>query len=149
MVISYDSIIGAFLAKISEFDLLQLSDENKEAVCDGFLHRAVSYFRKNCKYDFTSSFDDTEREFTIEVDESDTDELIEIISEGMIVQWLKPYVNKQENLENALSTRDYSVYSPAELLLRVCNRYKSAQDDFTQYIREYSYNHNDLTKLHS
>lgn len=149
MVISYDTLTGAFLAKINEFDLLELSSENREAVVEGFIRRAVSYFKKNCKYDFTTSFDDTHREFTIDIADADYDELVEILSEGMIVQWLKPYVYKQENLENALSTRDFSVYSPAELLLRVGNQYKKAQDDFTQLIREYSFNHNDLTRLHT
>ena len=84
----------------------------------------------------------------VDVKEEDEDELIEIISEGMVVQWLKPYVYKQELLENVLNTRDFTLYSPAELLLRVGNAYAKAQKDYTQMIREYSYNHGDLTVLH-
>ena len=66
----------------------------------------------------------------------------------MLVQWLKPYVYKQEILSNVLNSRDWTTYSPAEILMRVGNAYKKAQDDYTQMIREYSYNHGDLTGLH-
>ena len=51
-------------------------------------------------------------------------------------------------LQNLMNTRDYTMYSPAELLMRVGNAYKGAQRDYTQMIREYSYNHGDLTGLH-
>jgi hypothetical protein len=149
MNVSYDAFIGAFLSKISEFELLQLAYEDRTDVVDGYLHRAVSAFRKNCLYPLGGSFDDTNREFSVEIDGEDVDELVDIVSEGMVVQWLKPYVYQQENLQNALNTRDFTTYSPAELLKRVGDTYKKAQDDFTQMIREYSYNHGDLTKLHT
>ena len=64
------------------------------------------------------------------------------------MQWLKPYAYSQEILENVLNTRDFTTYSPAELLMRVGNAYEKAQNDFTRMIREYSYNHGDLTDLH-
>ena len=51
-------------------------------------------------------------------------------------------------LQNVLNTRDFTQYSPAELLLRVGNAYAKAQHDYTQMIREYSYNHGDLGDLH-
>ena len=66
----------------------------------------------------------------------------------MLVQWLKPFVYKQELLENVLNTKDFTTYSPAELLMRVGNAYSKAQKDYTQKIREYSFNHGDLTDLH-
>lgn len=148
MTLSYDAFTGAFLNKISEFKFLQLEDNNRTEIIDGYRKRAVSAFKKNCRVDLFTTGDDVLREYRVEIEEEDADELIEIISEGMIVQWLKPYVYQQELLENVMNTRDYSVYSPAELLMRVGNAYAKAQKDFTQMIREYSYNHGDLTDLH-
>ena len=55
---------------------------------------------------------------------------------------------KDELLENVLNTKDFTTYSPAELLMRVGNAYSKAQKDYTQKIREYSFNHGDLTDLH-
>lgn len=147
MSISYDAIASAFLSKITEFEFLQIPEKDRTAIIDGYMKRAVSAFKNVCQYDLTA-YDDTLREFTDDVDEADIDELLEIISEGMLVQWLKPYVYKQELLENALNTADFTTYSPAELLLRVGNAYAKAQKDYTQMVREYSYNHGDLSELH-
>ena len=41
-----------------------------------------------------------------------------------------------------------STYSPAELLLRIGNAYAKVQKDYTNMVREYSYNHGDLSDLH-
>jgi hypothetical protein len=84
----------------------------------------------------------------IDIADEDMDEIVDIISEGMLVQWMKPFTYKQENLENVLNTRDFSTYSPAELFLRISDAYASAKKDFTNMMREYSYNHGDLTDLH-
>lgn len=148
MGIPYDTFVGAFLAKITEFDLLTLADDQREEIIDGYLKHAVSAFRKNCKYDLFTTGDDENRLFDVEVNDDDLDELVEIISEGMVVQWLKPFLYKQEILENVLNTKDFTTYSPAELLLRVGNAYKQAKADYTNMIREYSYNHGDLSELH-
>ena len=51
-------------------------------------------------------------------------------------------------MENAINTQDFTTYSPAELLLRVGNAYADAKKDYTQMIREYSFNTGDLTDLH-
>ncbi len=148
MSIPYDTFYGAFLNKISEFELLELNDNIRTEIVDGYMKRAISAFRKNCKYDLFTTGDDDAREFAVDVAGEDIYELVDIISEGMVVQWLKPYVYQQELLQNVLNTRDFTQYSPAELLLRVGNAYEKAQRDYTQMIREYSYNHGDLTDLH-
>ena len=83
-----------------------------------------------------------------ELTEDEVTEIVDIVSEGMVVQWLKPYLNRQENLENVMNTRDYTTYSSAELLYRVGGAYKSAQADFTNMMREYSFNHGDLSSMH-
>lgn len=148
MSISYDVFTGAFLSKITEYDLLELNELDRSMTVDSFMKRAISSFKKICAYDLTGTANDELREFDIDIADEDLDELVDIISEGMVVQWLKPYLYRQEILENLLSTRDFSTYSPAELLLRVGNAYAKVQRDYTQMIREYSYNHGDLTDLH-
>ena len=129
MGVSYDIFTGAFLSKVSEFELMQLDDNNRTETVDGYMKRAVSAFRKNCKYDLFTTGDDELRVFSVDIDGDDLDEIVDIISEGMVVQWLKPYVYQQELLQNVLNTRDFTQYSPAELLLRVGNAYAKAQHD--------------------
>lgn len=148
MNLSYDIFIRAFLLKINEFEFLQMEDDLRTEIVDGYLKGAIVAFKKNCLYDLTSAYDDENRIFDIEVADEDIDELVEIISEGMVMQWMRPYVYHQENLQNVLNTRDFTTYSPAELLMRVGNAYEKVQKDYIQMIREYSYNHGDLTELH-
>lgn len=148
MSIPYDLFTDAFLSKITEYKFLKLDDENRTAIVDGYMKRAISSFKKVCVYDLVATGDDVSREYKVNIPQEDIDEIADIVSEGMLVQWLKPYTYQQELLENVLNTKDYTTYSPAELLLRVGNAYKQVQKDYTQMIREYSYNHGDLTTLH-
>jgi len=148
MSVSYDVFTRAFLDKVSEYDFLKQSQECSMRTIDGFMKRAMSLFRKNCKYDFYTTMNNDSREFDVDIPPDDLIEIVEIVSDGMLVQWLKPFVNQQDILENVLNTRDFTRYSPAELLLRVGNAYEKAQKDYTQAIREYSFNHGDLTDLH-
>lgn len=148
MSISFDMITGAFLSKITEYDLMMVPHDDREEIVAGYRTRAVSQFRHVTGINFAECADEENARYDIDVSDDDADELVDIISEGMIVQWLKPYIFQQELLETVLNTRDYTTYSPANILFRVRETYKHAQSDFTQAIREYSYNHGDLTVLH-
>lgn len=151
MSVPYDVFAGSFLNKITEFNLLDLVNGgfSREAtdIVDGYLRRALVQFNGVCKHDL-SVRDDEERVLLADIPIDELDEIVDIVSEGMLVQWMKPYVYRQENLESVLNTRDFTTYSPAELLLRISGVYASVQRDYTQMIREYSYNHGDLTDLH-
>lgn len=151
MGISYDVFTGSFLNKISEFQFMELIDNGQlsqvTSIIDGYLNRAIVQFSKVCKYDL-SQRDDDARMLLADIPSDELDEIVDIISEGMLVQWMKPYVYRQENLESVLNTRDFTTYSPAELLLRISNVYASVRHDYTQMVREYTYNHGDLTDLH-
>lgn len=146
--ISYDVFTTAFLLKIMEYEFASIAEDERTEMVDAYMKRAIADFKGICKYDLSTTADDDERAFNVEVSDEDIDEVVDIISEGMVVQWLKPYVYKQENLELALNTRDFTTYSPAELLRRVGEAYKKAQRDFVNMQREYSYRHGDLTVLH-
>lgn len=150
MSISYDVFTHAFLSKITEYDLLSLDSDIATDIIDKYMHTSLSNstFKKACGYNLSADKNDKERVFNCDIPQDVFDEIVDIVSEGMIVQWLKPYVYKQELLENAVNTKDFSVYSPAELLLRVGNTYAKVQKDYINMIREYSYNHGDLTDLH-
>ena len=148
MSLSYDAFVAAFLSKVSEYEFVNIDEDIRNDAVDGYLKRAVTAFRKNCLYDLTSAMNDDTRCFDITIDDDDVDEIVEIISEGMLVQWMKPFLYNQENLEHQLNTRDFTMYSPAELLMRIGNAYAAARKDYTNLIRDYSYKHGDLTKLH-
>lgn len=148
MSISYDAFLEVFLAKASSYEFYGVCDYERNEAVNGYMKRSIAAFRHICKYDLVTTGNDLTREFNVEIAAEDIDELLDIISEGMLVQWLKPYVYKQDNLEVYLNTRDFTAYSPSELLYRIKDTYKDVQRNFVNMMREYSYNHGDLTDLH-
>ena len=148
MTVTYDELTKDFLQRITEYHFLRFSEETRQEIVDGYIRHATQQFAVVCKQ-ANITIDDENREISfIGETDIDRDEIIDIIAEGMLVQWMKPYMYKQENLENMLNTTDYSAYSPAELLKRVHNAYDMCKKDFTKKIRDYSYDHGDLTNLH-
>lgn len=147
MSIPYDMFVGAFLGKVTEYDFITLDEYDRNNLVDGYMKRACSQFDKICKYDLHDR-DDLIRQFNMDVPESEIDEILDIVSEGMLVQWMKPYVFKQDYLVQLLNTRDFTAYSPAELFRQLNSAYNSANKRFIGMMREYSYNHGDLTELH-
>lgn len=148
MSISYDIFTEAFLAKVLEYDFTIMPDCARENIVDGYMKRAFGSFRHVCEYDFMSNADDDEREFSIDIPNGDLAEITDIVSEGMVVQWLKPMLNRQDNLENKINTRDFTTYSAANLLMRIGEVHKEASKRFIDMVRAYSYHHGDLTDLH-
>ena len=146
MATSYDIFEGAFLSKITEYDFLQIDPYDRNGSIDSYMKRSAAQFNKVCKYDLLTS-DDAVRELAVDIPDADLVEIVDIVATGMVVQWLQPYMFKSENLENILNTADYSMYSPAELLLRVREVYQMAQRDFKNMIKDYSYDHGDLSNL--
>lgn len=148
MSLSYDLFTKAFLAKVTQYDFVSMDAFERQDLVDGYMKRAVAAFRHICKYDLSNTDDDVVREFMVDVKEEDLDELLDIISEGMLVQWMKPFVYRQEGLEMFLNTRDFTAYSPSELLYRIGEAYGTVRKNFIAMMREYSYCHGDLTELH-
>lgn len=105
MELSYDIFTEAFLDKISEYDFIEMNEEDRTANVDRYMKRAIAGFRKVCKYDLSSTINDETREFGIDVSDEDVDEIVDIISEGMVFQWLKPRVYKQDLLANVLTQK--------------------------------------------
>lgn len=146
MSVSYDVFTRAFLDKVTEYDFIPLPQYDRTSIVDGYMKRACAQFNKICKYDLLTR-DEPLREITADIPDDEIDEIVDIVSEGMLVQWMKPYVYKADNLQNMLNTADFSQYSPAELLYRITSAYKAAQKDFTNMKRDYSYDHGDLSDL--
>ena len=148
MSVPYDKFTEAFLAKITEYDFVNMKDFERNNLIDGYMKRAIAAFRHINPYDLSSTADDNIREFNVDIPAEEIDELVDIISEGMLAQWMKPYTYNQENIEMALNTRDFTTYSPPEHLNRISSAYAKVQKDFVSMMREYSYNHGDLTDLY-
>ena len=140
----YKAFIDTFLDKISDYKLLNYEDYLVDDLAVGYMKRVCTKFDKICQADLSQQDDN---EYAFLSDEID-DEIIDIVTDGMVVEWLRQYVNNSDNLENILNTKDFTMYSSKNLLAEIKSLYQDEQKAFTNSMREYSYNHGDLSNLH-
>ena len=140
----YKAFIDTFLDKISDYKLLNYEDYLVDELAVGYMKRVCTKFDKICQADLSQQDDN---EYAFLSDEID-DEIIDIVTDGMVVEWLRQYVNNSDNLENILKTKDFTMYSSKNLLAEIKSLYQDEQKAFTNSMREYSYNHGDLSNLH-
>lgn len=140
----YKAFIDTFLDKISDYKLLNYEDYLVDELAVGYMKRVCTKFDKICQADLSQQDDN---EYSFLSDEID-DEIIDIVTDGMVVEWLRQYVNNSDNLENILNTKDFTMYSSKNLLAEIKSLYQDEQKAFTNSMREYSYNHGDLSNLH-
>ena len=142
MATQYSGVYNSFLGKITDYDLPKFEDTDREEILFGFMKSACVNFKKVCEVDLYDR-DETLKQFNQSLD----DEIIDIITELMIVEWLKPKVLSTENLKNCLSTKDFSLFSPANLLKEMREILTYSKNTARGLINNYSFSHADFTKL--
>jgi hypothetical protein len=139
---SFDDVYNTFLEKISDSDLLTLDSTNQESLLYGYMIRSCTKFNRICKVDLTN-IDDELKQFNNDLN----NEIIDIITTGMIVEWLKPKYLFNENLHNVLNTKDYNQYSPANLLKEIRETYLNSKQEFVSMMNNYSYINGNIEDL--
>ncbi len=139
----YEDIFASFKDNITDTDLVAFSDSLQIEMLTAIMNKAISKCRRICKEVDLLEKDDELLEFRTNV----PDDIIDIIIEWMIVYWLRPYLNNIENLRNSLSTKDFSFFSPANLLEKISNTYELARKNARSLTNEYSYVHADMLGL--
>ena len=143
---SYETVFTEFKDKITDPDLITFAESLQTEMLVAYMNKAISRCgRVTNKVVDLSLRDDELMEFSVEIPY----EVMDIITEWMTVFWLQPYVNNLENLRNNLSTKDFSVFSPANLLEKVGNRYDTARKQARSLTNEYSYIIADMKELKS
>lgn len=137
---AYTTIYNSFLDKVNDYDLADMTAELAQTSMRGWLNQAVVRFLESCKKDLTQT---EEGGFTEDLDLME----IDILTEGMVEAWLKPMRNNLDLLRNALSTKDFTTFSPANLLDKVNDTYSMAHANFLSRIKEYSFIRNDVGDL--
>jgi hypothetical protein len=141
---SYETVFAEFKDKITDPDLITFAESLQTEMLVAYMNKAISRCgRVANKVVDLSLRDDELMEFSVEIPY----EVMDIITEWMTVFWLQPYVNNLENLRNNLSTKGFSVFSPANLLEKVGNRYDTARKQARSLTNEYSYIIADMKEL--
>ena len=145
MATTYKYVFAEFKDKITDPDLLLFAEDLQTEFLISYLKKAISRCHRNVEDVDLCAFDDEIMEFKYDIPY----DVIDILTEWMTVFWLQPYVNNIENLRNNLSTKDFSVFSPANLLEKIGNRYDIARKHARSLTNQYSYIIADMKELKS
>lgn len=140
----YSVFIEAFLDKIEDYRMYAKTDEDNSKYTIRLMKSACGRFSSVCLKNILS-WDDSTESFIENVGDYD---IVDIVSEGMLAAWLKPFVNNSDDFYNVLNTKDFSMYSPGNLIDKKSNLYNTAEKRFQDMMNEYSYTHGDLSTLH-
>ena len=147
MSTSFDLFTSAFMHKARAYNIVSEDTQIATEMLNEYLKVSLSRFNKYCEYDL-SDINDELREINTDINKKDLEEIIDIVSEGMVVSWLQPFVNNSDNLFNVLNTTDYSQYAPHNVAKANKELYESARTHFKKLRKNYTYDHGDLTNLH-
>jgi len=137
----YSEVIEVFINKITDMDLPKFEDLTRESIIIGYMKSACTKFAKVCEVDLYDR-DEKVEHFNIDLD----DEIIDIITECMLVEWLKPKVLFTDNLSNVLNTKDFSMYSPANMLKELRETLAYLKKNARGLINNYSFAHSEVGK---
>jgi len=144
MTTKYSDIYAFFKDKITDYDLLMYEESIQNDILLSLLNQGCAKFQRICKNDLSLK-DDTLMEFPFKLS---LDE-IDILTDWMVESWVRPYLNNIENMRNHLSTKDFSFFSPANLLDKMQMVYDSARKNARSKMNEYSFINSDLERVKS
>lgn len=132
MTTKYDVIYEWFCKKITDYNLLSFSLEDRESILLGYLKTACTKFHPvdiNLlnKNDKLKEFNDVL-----------SDEVIDIITEIMVSEWLRVQVNNIDNFKNSLSTKDFKRFSSANMLEALQKLYLESKNNAKHMVNEYA-----------
>ena len=142
---NYEEVFAEFKDKITDPDLITFAEDLQTEILVAYMKKAISKCKRVVKTVDLGNRDDELMVFGDEL----PDEVMDIITEWMTVFWLQPFVNNIENLRNNLSTKDFSVFSPANLLEKIGDRYDTSYKRARSIMNEYSYIISDMKELKS
>ncbi len=142
MATTFESIYARCRGRIKDYDKEGYTDEMFAAVEKDLLQAAIDDFVDICAQDLTD-YDEELEEFNITLTRKEQS----ILALSMIVHWLEPYVYNSDALKNAMSTKDFSMFSPAKLLEQMKGLLEQSQKKLKAEMNLYSFKVNSVSAL--
>lgn len=136
MATPYSTIYERALAKITDYDLAIMPEENFQLMLRGWLQSAISKFRK-CASDL-SNRDDELVTFNIDLE----DEEIEILAMLMVGEWLEPQVNSVTLTHQFFGGKEEKFFAQANQLESIKALRDETRTEARKLMRDYTYAHN-------
>ena len=142
MATKFAEIYERAIFKMSAYDFLDMEKKRRESVLEKFLTSAQADFQGSCSVDLADR--DTELE---QYNQDLNEEEKEILALGIVFYWLSSKTIRSDLLKNVICNKDYTSFSPANLLKEVHSLRTEIKKEYKSRIREYAYRRSDLEKL--
>ena len=139
MATSYSTILDRAQFRVSDYDALKQTFQMHYDVMRKHLMSAAADFAPYCRFDLNDR-DDALAQFNADLD----DECVEILACGVAAYWLSALVMNTDLLQNRLSTKEFSYFSPANLLNAASTLRKETRKEFRSEIIQYTYRHGNI-----
>lgn len=136
----FSDIYNRAVFRFKDYDFLKIDDFTREEILRRYLQSAEADFERICRYDLTKI--DEER---LSYEESLDNETIEVLACGLAFYWMSSYAMNNELFRNSMSTKDYTTFSPANLLREISGMRDALYKEFNRKMVRYSYSKNDIS----
>ena len=138
MATSFNDIVERFIPTVAEYSFFKLDDDELNELLKPYIISAVTQFSSVCMSE-TVQFNKDSFEFSEDL----SDEVIDILVDLVRVEWLKHKLYNADILKNGMSTKDYTIFSPANLQEQIRETYVDARNTAKMRLYQYSYTHPD------
>lgn len=139
----FETLYKRFLLRVEQYSFYDKEINVRELILRSYLDQACYRFEPYCKDVNLFDIDEENQRFNSEL----SPQVIYILVENMAVVWLKTQRDSEENTKNMLSEKDYSVFSPANLLTSLRKAYTEADKEIIGIMNDYSLDDLDTKKL--
>ena len=133
MATPYSKIYDRALAKITDYDLAFMPDDDFRFMIRGWLNSSISKFRK-CASDLSDRDDELEV-FNVDL----VDEEIEILALLIVCEWLEPQVNSVLLTSQFFGGKEEKWFSQSQHLAEVKALRDETRTEAKKLMRDYTY----------
>lgn len=138
----FQDVYERYRARVRNYDFLDYDSITRDVFQYDLLMMSISDFEDVCKQDLTDREDEL---LTFNIDLSNREK--DILALGMVLHFIEPYVYNTDSLQNALNTKDFSLYSPANLLEKMTDLMNTTEHRLKREINLYSFRNGDISSL--
>lgn len=138
----FEEVYERYRARVRNYDFLNYNSAVRDGYQFDLLMLSISDFEDVCVQDLNNR-DDEILAFNVDLTNREKD----ILALGMVLHFVEPYVYNTDALQNAMSTKDFSLYSPANLLEKMTDLMTATEARLRREINLYSFRNGEISRL--
>ena len=130
MATPVEKVFSRFLSQIEDESWLEIDEDVLEELMYDYLYKSIVEFNV-CKKDLTIDLETNEI-----VSDLGEDEVL-ILAFGMVIHYLTPKILREENLQQMVTSSDFSKLSNANMLDKLLKLRVQIRKDYQMYLHKY------------